>query len=87
MSLTVIGSELAELAVANDGATYDPIPGVQSHEEGEGTLNQRQVKAFEGVRLEARPPRTWPRSPSRPSPTRSTRPGRRCWPAPARGLS
>ena len=48
-SLTVIGSELASVGVAAIGSNaFKNLPNVQSHVEGGGDLNVRQISAFKG---------------------------------------
>lgn len=48
--LNIIASEGTTVRVSEDGGgIWRELPGIQSHVEGGGDLNQRQVKAFKGV--------------------------------------
>ena len=48
--LNIIASEGTAVRVSDDGGSnFYELPGIQSHSEAGGDLNQRQVKAFKGV--------------------------------------
>ena len=49
--LNIIASEGTCVLVSEDGSdgSFKELPGIQSHSESGGDLNQRQVKAFKGV--------------------------------------